>query len=412
MYVKYKSVLLVLILVITLGTGCSSQKEEQVVTDLNLPEEDKIIEPEWGANIVVWGNEDEKEFIELAITEFNKLHSNVTITFEAVNYLESADKIELYGQNGEGADVFSAPHDKVNRLLTAGLLLENNLIHSDQFFQSAIDSVAYKGKIYGYPTEIITYALFYNKDIVQTPVNSFEDIFSFATEYNDSDSDKYAIIWEISDPYFDYMFLGGYNAILFGDQGKDREALGFNTNEGLEAMGFYQSLRNIVEIDSDKIKRNMVIESFEKGKVPYLITGSWNINRLDEDINFGVTKLPLLPNDKTPVALASIRNNYVSSFTKYPKAAKLFANFMSSKEMLKKRFEITSQIPPRIDVEVEDDRVLGILQQAKYTVPMPSLSEINTYLTVFSSIYENIWNGADIKEELEKATLNLKNNNN
>ena len=90
-------------------------------------------------------------------------------------------------------------------------------------------------------------------------------------------------------------------------------------------------------------------------------------------------------------------------FPKYPEEAQKFAEFCISKAMLEKRYEITSQIPPRKDITITDEHNAGILAQAAFAKPMPSIPAMGQYWPAMGSAYSNIWNGADVKSELDAA---------
>lgn len=403
---KRRLVCLLLVCLLTMGlsVGCG-KNEKPTGTEVKLDHENEELVPEAGASLIVWESEGpEKDFVEYAIDEFNKKYPDVSIEYQPVGHTDSTDKIELDGPNGEGADVFAAPHDKLGRLVTAGLVLENNLLSSDEFVEAAVKATTYDGKMYGYPTGIETYALFYNKDIVDTPVKTFEEIVEFSKTFNDPSSNRFALMWEAANAYYNYCFLGGYGADLFGPDGTDKNILGFNSQNGIDAMNFFQSLRAVYDVEAADAIWDPMMLGFKEGKAAYMINGPWAIQGLkDENINFGITELPLLPNGEHPKSFSGIRGNYVSSFTEYPNAARLFAAFMSSDEMLKKRFEITSQIPPRKNIEISDELIKSILEQAKYAVPMPSIPEMDSYWPTMGGAFSNIWNGADVESELEAA---------
>ena len=45
----------------------------------------------------------------------------------------------------------------------------------------------------------------------------------------------YAIVWETANAYFDYMFMGGFGATLFGPTGADRTKHNINSKEAIAA---------------------------------------------------------------------------------------------------------------------------------------------------------------------------------
>ena len=74
-----------------------------------------------------------------------------------------------------------------------------------------------------------------------------------------------------------------------------------------------------------------------------------------------------------------------------------------SKECLEKRFELTNQIPPRNDIKITDPLSNGILEQAAYAFPMPTISQMGTYWSAMGSAYGGIWDGDDVVQDLDAA---------
>jgi arabinogalactan oligomer/maltooligosaccharide transport system substrate-binding protein len=117
-----------------------------------------------------------------------------------------------------------------------------------------------------------------------------------------------------------------------------------------------------------------------------------------------VATLPRLPGQSNPPAsFSGIRAMYVSAFSNNPEEAHKFAAYLTTKEALLERYEITKQIPPHKDIKIEDDAHAGILAQFEFSKPMPSIPAMNNYWPAVGSAYANIWNGSDIKAELELA---------
>ena len=85
------------------------------------------------------------------------------------------EKLKTDGPAGLGADVFHAPHDHVGNMVSAGSILENMVAdeYKENFMEAAINGTSYTddggSNLYGFPIAIETYALYYNKDLVDTP---------------------------------------------------------------------------------------------------------------------------------------------------------------------------------------------------------------------------------------------------
>ena len=349
----------------------------------------------------------EQEFIVWAIKEFRKTHNRTTITYEPVQSTDARAKIELDGPAGVGADVFIAPHDHIGALVNGGHVVANTTAgYLDPFITAAKTAATYKGKVYGYPLGIETYALFYNKKIIKTPPKTWEDVIAFAKTYNNKSQNKYALVWPVGDGYYEYMFMSAFGAQLFGPNGSDRRQHNINSPAAIKGLTYLQNLRKqILDVPSADMTGDFCNSSFIEGKAAMIITGPWKISDFTKSgVDFGITTLPEFPGQNKPAtSFSGVRLAFVSSYSENAEEAAAFAAFITSKEALMKRFEITKQIPPRTDITTNDPVSNGILAQTKYAIPMPTIPQMGTYWSAMNAAYAGIWDGDDVKKDLDAA---------
>lgn len=376
----------------------AAQEEGKQPEEAVKPEE---LKPEVGAELLVWESKGpELDYLKAVAEQFEKEYG-VKVKVEAVPAIDSVKKLTTDGPAGIGADVFSAPHDQLGNAVMAGLVLHNDVFDDkkkDEFMASAIEGVTNQGTLYGFPTAIDTYALFYNKSLMPTAPKTYEDIVKFAATYNDPKNKKYAFMWNVSQLYQSYSFLAGYGGYVFGKGGSDPNDIGLNNDKSVEGAKYLQSLKQILPLNTNDINDNIITGFFQEGKTAAVINGPWLQSSLTEvGFEYGVAPLPLLPNGQHPVSFSGIRGLYVNSYTKYPAAAKLFASFATSKENLTKRFELTKQLPPRKDlmddpIITKDANAAAFLEQAKYSTPMPSIPEMGNVWVPAGTALASLWN--------------------
>lgn len=404
------SLVLSVVLSVSLLAACGQPASNETTTPetSTAPQSNNSDTPE-PVTLKVWESDGpEKTFVEEMAKAYMVENPHVTIEVEPVAHTDAAQRIQLDGPAGVGADIFAAPHDKLGEMLVSGIILENQ--YADEIkkniIEAAITATSSEGVLYGFPTGVETYALFYNKDIISNPPKTWEEVKEFAKTFNNPAEGKYAIVWDVDDGYFNYMFLSGYGADLFGPEGTDKSQHMVNSPEAIKSLEYFQSLRKeILDVDAADLTGDFMNAGFQNGTIAMAVTGPWSIAGYREaGVNFGVTTLPRLPgNDNPPKSFSGIRAMYVSAFTKHPEEAQKFANYLVSKEALAKRYEITKQIPPRTDISISDEAHEGILAQFAFSKPMPSIPAMNTYWPSVASAYANIWNGSDIKTELDLA---------
>lgn len=357
----------------------------------------------------VWESEGpEKAYITFAARQYKKVDPSVKITYEPVGSTDSRAKIELDGPAGVGADVFVAPHDHIGALVEGGHVLPVD--DADEYLANFEDvakiGASYGGAVYGYPLGAETYALFYNKSLVKEAPKTWDEVISFAKTYNNKAEGKYALVWPVGDGYYGYMFMASFDAPLFGPNGDDRKQHNLNSPNAIKGLTFFQSLRKqILDVPASDVSGDFCNAQFSEGKAAMIITGPWKITDFKKSgVDFGITTIPAFPGSNHPgKTFSGVRLAFVSSYSEYPEQAKAFAKFITSKEMLEKRYEMTDQIPPRKDINATGELSKGIKAQLAYASPMPTIPQLGTYWSSMNSAYSGIWDGDDVRKDLNAA---------
>ena len=357
----------------------------------------------------VWESEGpEKAFITFAARQYKKVDPSVKITYEPVGSTDSRSKIELDGPAGVGADVFVAHHDHIGALVEGGHVLpvDDADTYLANFEDVAKIGASYGGTVYGYPLGAETYALFYNKSLVKEAPKTWDEVISFAKTYNNKAEGKYALVWPVGDGYYGYMFMASFDAPLFGPNGDDRKQHNLNSPNAIKGLTFFQSLRKqILDVPASDVSNDFCSAQFSEGKAAMIITGPWKITDFKKSgVDFGITTIPAFPGSNHPgKTFSGVRLAFVSSYSEYPEQAKAFAKFITSKEMLEKRYEMTDQIPPRKDINATGELSKGIKAQLAYASPMPTIPQLGTYWSSMNSAYSGIWDGDDVRKDLNAA---------
>ncbi len=360
--------------------------------------------------LTVWESDGvELDFIKAAAEKFTEQYPNVSFEFNAVAHTDAVQKLELDGPAGVGADVFAAPHDKMGQVISGELALPNDKAADVEanFMPAAFNACTYGGVTYGYPMAIETYALFYNKDLIAEPPATWEDVEKFCAEYNDPSQNRYGLVWEVSAPYYNYIFISAYGADLFGPAGDDQSKHEINSEASIKGMTYFQTLKDkILPVVADDQTNAICSQAFMDEKTAAMfITGPWNIkDSLEKGVNLGIAKIPTLPDaEQTPASFSGVRMMLVSAFTEHPTEAKAFAEFLLTPEMEALRSEMTQTISPCTQVTSDNEYFAGIMEQAAFAKPMPSIPAMDGYWTSMQPAFKQIWDGADIVEQLNAA---------
>lgn len=345
-------------------------------------------------------------FVKQAGESFAKKNPNIAIEYVHVELGDAAGQIALDGPAGVGPDLFACPHDKLGELVSGGHVLptDNAASIKSQVLGTCATALTYNGKMYGYPISAETYALFYNKSLIKESElpKSWDELAAFSKKFNASHPGKYGFIMDVGNAYYTIIFTTTDGNRLFGPTGTDRTNTNINSDKSIKGMKFFQSLKTALNVPSADLTTSVADAAFASGNAAMYITGLWNVVPFQNaKLNFGVTTLPSLPGDKTPAAsFAGTRAMFVSAYSNHPKEAAQFAAFLLSPEMQQLRFKITGAVPA-INTKVDSPYMAGFLKQLSYAFPMPSIPEMSAYWEAMNNASKNIWDGADVKKELD-----------
>lgn len=360
----------------------------------------KIV-PEEGAKLIVWeallGNEEYQKFVAQKFEE----KYGVPVEFEGAEMTESITRLAQDGPAGTGADVIMFPHDRLGEALSAGLIMEN-LISADRirndFMDAASIAATANGKIMAWPIAIETYALYYNKDVLAKVPGTFEELIEFGKGFTDKRQNKYGIFWDIPNGYFAHAFLAMDGGYVFGSNGSDAKDIGLNTDGAVRGIENMVKLKEISVSNSGDAGYATMMGLFQEGKAATMINGPWAIGDLNKaGVNFGVAPFPSF-DGKNLKPFSGVKLAGVSTYSKYPRAAQLFADFMTSEEMLFERYKKSEIIPPHRNL-LNNSEILGnpnvgpFLQQAQFAIPMPAIAEIKYFWSPFGAALAESWDG-------------------
>jgi arabinogalactan oligomer/maltooligosaccharide transport system substrate-binding protein len=328
----------------------------------------------------------------------------VRVKFVNVELGDSVNQIALDGPAGVGPDLFAAPHDRLGELVSNGHVLAtaNPEAIRDTLLDSCLAASMYDGVQYGYPVSAETYAIFYNKALIaenEVP-KTWEDMLAYMRSFKMPG--KYPFIMDVGSAYYSILFTTGKGNRLFGPGGRDTKNTNLNTEAAVSGMRFFQSMRRILNIPAADITTSAADGAFQSGNAAMYISGPWNVmNFSNAGLDIGIAPLPSLPGENTPAAsFSGTRIMFVSAYSDHPDEANDFGAFLVSQEMQRLRAAVTNTLPA-VDIPVDNPHAGGFMEQLKYAFPMPSIPPMAKFWDAMNAASVNIWNGADVKNELD-----------
>lgn len=378
---------------------------------------DDELKPEEGATLVIWEGKAQRTFVEAVAAEFTAKYG-VPVKIEEVENPDQVTKLTTDGPAGLGADIVAFPHDQIGRAASAGLVLPNDVFEGETSSENdpnAVSAVTFEDILYGYPFAVETYALLYNKALVPTAPKTFDEVIEFSKTFNDTKNNKYTIMWELQQFYYNYAFLAAGGGYMFGENNTNKEDIGLNNDGAVEGGKFLASLKetllplNTADITFD-IKKGLFLE----GKLAMDINGPWALaDYKAAGIDLGVAPLPTVLGNATP-SFSGVKAYFVNAFSKYPNASKLFARFLSTKESQLKNFEMNGNIPANTeavaDPKIANDEITkAFYEQFSNSTPMPSIPEMGAVWNPITAGIADIWDGGkDVKTALDNSVQQIK----
>jgi len=261
--------------------------------------------------------------------DFEK-QNDVTVKIVKKPMFEQLEALPLDGPAGKAPDVMLAPYDRIGGLGQQGNLLELSKEDVSAFDEKDQQQVTMDNKYYGVPFAIETLVLYYNKDLISSPPQTFSDLEELAKDSKyafESESGKNTgFLAKWTDFYFSYGLLAGYGGYVFGDNGTNTKDIGLNNEGSVEAITYathwFQDIwpKGMKDVKSSG---DFVTEVFTKGNAAAIIDGPWSAENFKKaNLNFGIAPIPTLPNGNEYQPFAGGKGWVASNYTNEPELAK------------------------------------------------------------------------------------------
>lgn len=368
--------------------------------------------PDKPDKLKVWVNAEEKQ--EDAVKEITDNYTEETgieIELVPVDMLEQVEKLDVEGPAGNGPDVIFQPHDRIGDLVLRGLVDPVDLTnYESDFTDTSLEAVQYEDEYWGFPAVVETYAMYYNKSLVDAP-ETMEDIMEIAAEYTDSSKDEYGFLMEAANFYFTYPFFAGYGGYVFAnDEGNyDIQDIGLANEGSIKGGELIQTWFEEGYIPQD-LTPDIMNGLFREGKVATVINGPWMVREYSEGIDedLGVVPLPLLENGEHPKSFIGVKSFMLSYYSDNKEWAQDLMAYMTNYDNSMIYYDVAGEIPPRNDamedpIIAEDPIFSAFAEQTLHGEPMPSVPAMQQVWDPINDGLNFISKGEPVDEVLEEA---------
>lgn len=365
-------------------------------------------------SLLVWINGDKGYEGVAKIAE--KFTKDTGIPVKVEHPEDAIAKFEQSAAAGKGPDIWIWPHDRAGSWVSAGLI---SAVTPTKKTVDSIDPLAWKawnmgGKTWGYPLSIEAVALLYNKALVPTPPQSWEEV--IALDKKLSAQNKRAIMWPMTEIYYSYGLFsagGGYAFKRNADGTYDPKDTGMNNPGAVRGMETLMSL-----IKGGVMPKTASYAEAEagmnEGRIAMMLNGPWSWNNLKKSkIDFGVAPYPKI-DGKQGGPFVGVLGAMLSSSTPNKEVANEFMeNYLLSMEGLK---AMNAHVPLGVPAnkayytELKSDPLIaGTMAAAQSGTPMPNNPEMTRFWTGMQAALLNITQGREtVKDGLDRAAKRIR----
>ncbi|WPC08265.1 extracellular solute-binding protein [Globicatella sp. PHS-GS-PNBC-21-1553] len=361
----------------------------------------------------------EYDYVKNHIAKFEEEYG-VKVELLDADMFEKIDGLALDGPAGTAPDVLIAPYDRIGSLAQTGLINEVTLNEEAGYDDTDKQQVSTDGVVYGAPAVIETIVLYYNKDLLPEAPKTFDELreltkdekYAFAGE----DGKSTAFLAQWTNFYHSYGLLAGYGGYVFGEDGTNYEDLGLNSEGAVEginyAVDWFQNVWPQGMLDVSSVS-DFVMQQFTDGKAAAIIDGPWQAAAIKEaGVNFGVAKIPTLPNGEEYKPFAGGKGWVVSAFTDKQELAQEFLNWVTSEEMQTAMYEESGQIPANqaareVAAEAGNELTTAVIDVYSNAVPMPNIPQMSEVWTGAENLMFDAGSGNKSAQEAADAAVEL-----
>jgi multiple sugar transport system substrate-binding protein len=297
----------------------------------------------------IWGMP-QKPATEEAIRLFEEKNPGIKVELEVIAPFASYwDKIKTTMTAGTAPDVIWMNHDNFKALSFRNVLLNlqpyiDKDLEAQEYLadmsETIIEPYRYEGDIYGFPKDLDTIGLFYNKELFDDAGLSYpdenwtwSDYLTNAQKLTKQDARgrtvQYGTISDNSDQTNWLNFVWANGGRLLND---NRTQYALNEPEGREAIEFLVDLIHKYKVSATvgAIQEQGARELFTTGRTAMKCDGSWSPRYFREAADFDWGVAPLPKGKAGRICMTHGLAYTVPIGTKHPDAAYKFAKFMAS----------------------------------------------------------------------------------
>jgi arabinogalactan oligomer/maltooligosaccharide transport system substrate-binding protein len=346
-------------------------------------------------------------------SDFTSFKEQNDVNLEAQKVSKLKDKLKTAVPSGEGPGSFAWAHDWM------GIAEEQNFLYDasedvdvdmSSYLDVAQQAVQYDGALYGLPYGAKTVTLMYNKELVDSPPETLDEMVTTMEKFHDPKNGSYGLSY----PFNTYMisaWIHAFGGFLYDDETNE---LGLEKDETIR--GFELAMDKLWTYspgDRDSQAQNTV---FTDGNAPFAINGPWNVGTFrDAGIDLGITSLPEVDGTR-PKPYSGIQLWYFAKQLANDEAArndvlKWAEWYTTTEDVLLDNANNRGVVPIHADLADSDqlgDDVKGFAKTLRSAIPMPQHPDMGDVWPPVSTAIDQMIGGTEPEKALQNAASSIR----
>ena len=253
-------------------------------------------------SIVIWHSLRplERRVLRTALDEFAQRHPEWKFSELFYDPETARTNFIISALGGSGPAMLRGANDNIGPLVELGVIQPLDTLLSsamlDSFLVDPIEAnTRFRDGLYQIADRIGNHlCLVYNKALIAEPPQTMRQLIELGKELTkdedgDDRADRYALVWNYTEPFFAAPFIGGFGGWIIDDGFQPT----LNTPAVINAAQFIYDLANVHKIIPPECDYEVANALFKDGLAAMIINGSWSWGTyVDNGINIGLARIP------------------------------------------------------------------------------------------------------------------------
>jgi len=362
-------------------------------------------------SITIWHSfrPTDRTVFQQALREFASRHAGWTFNELYYEPEQARTNFIISALGGSGPELFWGANDNIGPFVELDVIMPLENLFTQDFLDSFVvepvnANTWMNGHIYQLGDRVGNHlCLVYNKKLVGKPPQTMSELIAMGKKFSvdkdgDGKPDRYALVWNFTEPYFVVPFIGGYGGWIINEQNQPT----LDTEAVVKAARFIFELSRVHKIIPAECDYEIANALFKDGLSAMIINGSWAWGTyIDNGIDIGIARIPKIDDtDLWPTPAISPLGYSLNKNIKKEKMALVLelVKYVTSDSVELRFTRSSGAIPSRKAAfnspqVAENEMVRGALDQLMVGQEMSPVTEMRWIWDAMRPSYQGIFSG-------------------